>query len=105
MVLRNIHPADELAMIRADMRRLKEREAFLRRGFLTLDLPTRGDEAVASVKILKKRRFLRDKLPQAILENENYWETDTIRQVCIDTVRGFMPPLADVDMPDVLEPF
>jgi hypothetical protein len=33
-MIRNIHPADELSMIREDIRRLKDREAFLRRGFL-----------------------------------------------------------------------
>ncbi|MEL6641971.1 MAG: hypothetical protein AAFP98_11780 [Pseudomonadota bacterium] len=45
--MRNIHPADELAMIRTDMRRLKEREAFLRNGFLAMRLPTRGEETIA----------------------------------------------------------
>ena len=37
--MRNIHPAYELAMVRADIDRLRQREAFLRRGFLGDTLP------------------------------------------------------------------
>ena len=85
--MRNLHPADELAMIRADLRRLKEREAVLRNGFLSLRLPTRGDDAVATVKILKEKRFLRDRLPQHVLDNADYWETKVIRHVHVDEAR------------------
>lgn len=85
--MRNIHPADELALIRADLRRLKEREAFLRNGFLSMRLPTRGDDAVATVKILKQKRFLHDRLPQHMLDNEDFWETKVVRHVHIDEAR------------------
>ena len=107
--MKNIHPADELAMIRADLRRLKEREAFLRRGFLTLRLPTRGEEAVASVKIVKQRRFRRDLLPKAVLDNADYWETEVVRHVHVDDARkacGRMPSFVveDADA-QVIEPF
>lgn len=104
--MRNMHPADELAMIRADLRRLKDREAFLRNGFLTMRLPTRGEEAVASVKILKQRRFRRELLPPAVLDNAEFWETQIVRQVHVDDVaaadRG---PQMSTDTTEVIEPF
>ncbi|MEL6572731.1 MAG: hypothetical protein AAFQ64_13790 [Pseudomonadota bacterium] len=106
--MKNIHPADELAMIRADLRRLKEREAFLRRGFLTLRLPTRGEDAVASIKVVKQRRFRRDLLPKAVLDNADYWETEIIRHVHVDEApkaRGHIPGFVveDADV-QVIEP-
>lgn len=105
--MRNIHPADELAMIRADLRRLKEREAFLRKGFLTKKLPMRGDEAVATVKILKQRRFRRDLLPQHVLDNADYWETQVVRHVHIDAAAKVprRPSQFVVEDIDVIEPF
>ncbi len=105
--MRNIHPADELAMIRADLRRLKEREAFLRKGFLTKRLPTRGADAIASVKILKQRRFRRDLLPQHVLDNADYWETEVVRHVCIDDIGAAMRQgaLFAIDDGEVIEPF
>lgn len=72
-MLKNLHPADELAMVRADIERLKSREAFLRRGFLGDTLPHSGDEAVIEAAVFRSKRFLRDKLPNEILENEAYW--------------------------------
>lgn len=107
--MRNIHPADELAMIRADLRRLKERETFLRNGFLEMRLPTRGDDAVATVKIIKKRRFRRDLLPQSVLNDASLWETEVVRHVHVDNARnvpahlpGFMVEPGDAE---VIEPF
>ncbi len=85
--MRNIHPADELAMIRADLRRLKAREDFLQKGFLSLLLPTRGEDAVATVKVLKHRKFLRERLPQHILNDADLWETEVTRHVLVDEAR------------------
>ncbi len=107
--MKNLHPADELAMIRADMRRLKEREAFLRKGFLTMRLPTRGEDSVATVKVLKQRRFRRDLLPKDVLDNAKYWETQIVRHVQVDDARTasrFVPGLVvDDDPAAVIEPF
>jgi hypothetical protein len=107
--MRNIHPADELAMIRADLRRLKEREAFLRKGFLEMRHDTRGVDAVATVKVLKTRRFCRDRLPSHVLENADYWETQIVRQVEVDEaakVSGRIPAfIVDDGEFDVIERF
>jgi hypothetical protein len=79
--MRNIHPTYELAMVRADIDRLRQREAFLRRGFLGDTLPRHGDEAVVEIAVFRSRRFLRDKLPPGILENEAYWGTQRTEHV------------------------
>lgn len=82
-MIRNMHPADELAMVRSDIERLKSREAFLRRGFLGETLPRTGDEAVVEVAVFRSRRFLREKLPAGILEDEAYWGTQRVKQVSV----------------------
>ncbi|MCK0121902.1 hypothetical protein MWU61_15225 [Loktanella sp. F6476L] len=84
--MRNMHPADELAMIRTDIRRLREREDYLRKGFLSLRLPTHGVDAVATVKIVKNRRLCQHKLPAHLLDDPDLWETQVIRHVHIDEV-------------------
>lgn len=80
-MVEKIHPADELAMLRADIERLQRREAFLRRGFIGDKFPKHGQDAVVEVAIFKSRRFLREKLPPVILEDEAYWASDRTKQV------------------------
>lgn len=82
-MIKNMHPADELAMVRADIDRLKSREAFLRRGFLDGTLPRRGDEAVVQIAVFRSRRFLRDRPHQDVLENEAYWGSQRTEHVNI----------------------
>lgn len=79
--MRNLHPADELAMIRDDIKRLKERETYLRNGFLRNTWPRRGAEAEVEVKSVHSRVLLRDKLPAAILNDPSYWQDRRLRQV------------------------
>lgn len=107
--MKNIHPADELAMIRADLRRLKAREDYLKKGFLSLRFPVRGDEAVATVKVLKQRKLCQERLPQHILDDAEMWETKVLREVVVDTPRNlgrvmasYAPPEAD---PSVIETY
>tara|TARA_R110002051_G_scaffold20631_5_gene56003 strand:- start:1789 stop:2046 length:258 start_codon:yes stop_codon:yes gene_type:complete len=82
-MIKNMHPADELAMVRADIERLKSREAFLRRGFLEDTLPRHGAEAVVEIAVFRSRRFLPDKLPPSVLEDEAYWGNQRTEQVRI----------------------
>lgn len=107
--MRNMHPADELAMIRTDIRRLRDREEFLRKGFLSLRFPTRGDEAVATVKIVKQRRFCQDKLPEHLRDDPDLWETKVIRHVHVDEAKnlaGRLPAFIASEMSDeVIERF
>lgn len=78
---RNLHPADELALIRADMRRLQERETFLRNGFLQQSWSRRGTEAEVEVKAVHSRVLRRDKLPREIVNDPTYWEDRQVRHV------------------------
>ncbi len=82
-MLRNLHPADELAIIRQDIRRLKERETFLRNGFLNDKFARYGTHAIADVAPMRRRTFLKEKLPEHILNDERYWRTDIIHHVRI----------------------
>lgn len=96
----NLHPADELALIREDMRRLKARETFLRNGFLRDSLPRRGTDAVVEVKTLRSRVLLRDKLPDTIVDDPQFWEERRLQQVRVRSLSDG----AD-DSFDVFEPF
>jgi len=80
-MVQSIHPADELAMLRVDIERLQSREAFLRRGFLGDTLPRHGHDAVVEVAVFRSRRFLREKLPVGILEDETYWGSQRTEHV------------------------
>ncbi|MCK0126971.1 hypothetical protein MWU76_21460 [Gelidibacter sp. F2691] len=69
-----LHPADELAQIRAELSRLHQREDELRRFFRedALDTDLVGTTHSVSVIQHKKREFDPAKLPQAILANRKY---------------------------------
>jgi len=88
----SMQPADELAMIRADLRRLKEREAFLHRGMLEKRLSLCGKDAVASVKIMKKRHLRADLLPDHVRENDAYWETQVLREIHVERAQARKRP-------------
>ena len=99
-MIRNLHPADELALIREDMRRLKARETFLRNGFLRDSLHRRGTDAVVEVKTLRSRVLLRDKLPDTIVDDPQFWEERRLQQV---RVRSLSDGAGDSF--DAFEPF
>lgn len=105
--MKYMHPADELAMIRTDIRRLQDREDYLRKGFLSLRFSTRGDDAVATVKIFKEQRFRPDRLPADMANDPVLWETKVTRHVQIDQIgrRGVCKQQAPVDqmIHDVIE--
>lgn len=85
-MINGLHPADELALIDEDIRRLKARETFLRNGFLRDTLPRRGAAALVEIKTLQSRVLLRDKLPEAIREDPQYWEERRLQQVQVRTL-------------------
>jgi hypothetical protein len=104
-----MHPADELAMIRTDIRRLREREDYLRKGFLSLRFSTQGDDAVATVKIVKERHLRKDQLPAHLLDDPQNWETKVTRHVHIDELKHRAPYvpayIANDAQHDVIERF
>ena len=70
----NLYPADEIAQIRAEIRRLEAREQELRAGFLAGKLPLVGYESRVEVRKAKRRVFLRDKLSAQVLSDPKLWE-------------------------------
>lgn len=93
-MMRNIHPADELAQIRADIKRLKTREDVLRRGFLAGVLPPNGDMARVDVRVTKRLAFTRERLPDEVLADKTYWIEKVTKLVRVLTVPE--PPRAVV---------
>ena len=70
----NLYPADELAYLRAEIKRLEAREKELRSGFLAGKLPLVGYESRIEVRQSKRKVFLRDKLDPKILNDPKLWE-------------------------------
>lgn len=88
MPLATRHPADELADIRNDLKRLKTREAFLLNGIVNDRLPRFGKDVVAQVKPFEKRIFLREKLPDHILQDTAFWRVESVRDVQFEPAPG-----------------
>ncbi len=91
--MRNMHPADELAMIRTDIRKLREREDFLCKGFISLRFSTQGVDTLATTKIVKERRLRQALLPKKLLEDPELWEAKVTRHVHLDMLRCGRTPL------------
>jgi len=83
MMIPNLYPADELALIRAHKKRLEDREAEIRRGYLTGQLNPVGYEATVEVKVAKHRVLLKDRLPNVIKDDPQYWEDREVRSVVL----------------------
>lgn len=73
-MLPNMHPADELSLVRSEMRKLRAREAVLRRGFLNGKLPRDGTIARVDLSVQRRRLLQRDSLPPEIANNPKYWQ-------------------------------
>ena len=84
---RNMTPADELGHLRAEMKRLKAREAELREEILETGDAT-GVEFTIEIKEQERRTLDKDKLPQEILNDPYYYKTSvsrTVRTVPVET--------------------
>ena len=93
----NIYPADELAQIRAQIRKLKAREATLRAGFLDGSLVQQGHTYHVRITQSRSRVLVPARLPEDIRFNDDYY-----RQRVSKTVR-----LVTASEPEfsVIEPF
>lgn len=84
---RNIGPADELGLLREEMRRLKAREAELRAEILDTG-DASGAQYTIEIKTQERRTLDKDKLPTEILEDPYYYKISTsqiVRTVSIET--------------------
>lgn len=78
---RNIHPADELGVIRAEIKRLKARETALRQQAIEAGTVAPGAEYRVEIVEQRRRTFNKDALPDEILNDPAYWKESTTRIV------------------------
>ena len=99
-MLPNMSPADELAQIREDIRVLRDREADLKIQFLARRAPLDGQLHRIEIAEQERNVFLRERLPEDILSNPNYWDARTSK-----IVRVRPQPDAHKEDFDVIERF
>lgn len=91
---RNMPPADELELVRAEIKRLKAREAELRAAVLDESAEPGQDWRVEVVE--QRRRTLdRMALPPEIAGDPRYWKESVSRVVKTVSVHARRPPGAD----------
>ena len=105
-----MHPADELARIRAEIKRLKTREEVLRRAFLRGEAECLSNSAEVRIHEQVSRRFVCNRLPPEILSDDRYWEmrrTRIVRVAAIpnDLPKPKSPDRAPTDDFEVIEPW
>lgn len=79
----NLYPADELAMIRAQRRRLDDRERQLKKGNLSGRLNPVGYEATVEIKSATHHVLRKDRLPPEIRNNPKFWTKRVVRSVVL----------------------
>ncbi|MCI2398856.1 hypothetical protein [Aliiroseovarius subalbicans] len=107
--MRNIHPVEELAEIRAEMRQLKAREAELRRYFLSEAAPAcEGPFHRVDIRRQRARVFDKTRLPQVILSDPRFYKDRVSDVVKVQPVMAHtpLPGLSDGwgDDIDLIEP-
>ncbi|MEL7466958.1 MAG: hypothetical protein AAFN27_00800 [Pseudomonadota bacterium] len=98
---RNISPADELGHIRAEMKRLKAREAELK-DQITETGQTEGADFTVRVVEQTRRTLNREALPPEILEDDRYWKVSISRVVKTVQVESDTPTASLIDDDDPL---
>ncbi|MEM1238064.1 MAG: hypothetical protein AAGI10_13935 [Pseudomonadota bacterium] len=84
-----MHPADEYARLKSEIRLLETRAKALRDRFVVGRAPRMSNAVEVVVENRRRRVFLRDRLPASILRNPAYWaemDTPTV------TLRSARPP-------------
>jgi hypothetical protein len=67
-------PADELASLRTQIRKLAQREAQLRFAFAAGELPTAGMSCRVIVSTKRHLQFRKELLPDDVLADPRYWQ-------------------------------
>ncbi|SMY08187.1 hypothetical protein [Flavimaricola marinus] len=67
-------PADELASLRAQIRKLARREAQLRFDFASGKLPTTGMNCKVTVSTKRHKVFCKELLPDHVLADPRFWQ-------------------------------
>ena len=74
-------PADELAALRCQIRKLARREAELRYAFADGHLPMRGMSCRIEVIVQTDTVFCPERLPARVLTNPAYWRDEVTERV------------------------
>ena len=67
-------PIEEFARLKEDIRRLEDRVAVLRDGFLKPGARLRSNQHEITIKRQKRRVFVKDRLPDTVLSDPRYWD-------------------------------
>ena len=67
-------PVDEFARLKAEIRHLQDRADALRDGFLRPGARLRSNRFEITIKRQKRRLFVKDRLPEAVLADPRYWD-------------------------------
>lgn len=68
-------PADELAQLRRQIRKLARREAQLRFAFASGELLTTGMSCKVTVSTKRQKVFCKELLPDDVIANPAFWQT------------------------------
>lgn len=104
-MLPNMHPADELSLVRSEMRKLRAREAQLRDGFLKGELSRDGTIARVNLKVQRRRMLQRDRLPPDIQNDPRYWQMRESHVVQVEERSLEWDEDPDLDDVVLIEPF
>lgn len=81
-------PVDEFARLKADIRRLQDRADALRAGFLKPGARLRSNRFEVTVKRQKRHVFLKERLPEHVLADPQYWEERETEVVTCREISG-----------------
>ena len=87
-----MHPVDEFALLRSQIRELEARAKTLRQTFIEGKSAPRSNQHEVVIKHQSRKVFMKDLLPDEILGNPRFWKTTTSPVV---TVRDIGPAMDD----------
>ena len=83
-----MHPADEFARLRREIKNLETRAKTLRKQFLEGGVSFESNAHVVTVRQQKRRVLVRDALPDFILKDPDFWEERTSPVVTVKARAG-----------------
>ena len=92
---RNMPPADELELVRAEIKRLRAREAELRAALLEEGGGEPGQDWRVEIVEQRRRTLDRAALPREIGDDPRYWREHVARVVKTVSVRARAAPAAE----------
>lgn len=99
-----MHPVDEYAGLKDQIKALEARVLELRAGFLIPNARLRSNQTEVVIRQLTRRVFQKDRLPPEILNNPRYWEETSNPSVVVNALitKENTPPHPE---PVLIEPF